>query len=145
MFRQTDLKTVTFMSARHVADSSTDSPDIGALQCFTLNANRRDRLRLSGEVCLWTMAWPTGVFDRACCQPVDAFEERKESALCGVSQEETPNRKERFKSTFPPLLIDANTSGMGLFGDQQQHQNAAADEGMMDRGAERTAGGCNAI
>ena len=145
MFSQTSLKTVTFMFASRMADSSTESRDFDTLQGFKPRTNLCNETRLSGEVCLQTKVWRKRHADGADCQPVDAFRERKESMIFEASLAEIPNRKERMNSSFPPLLIDANTSEIRLFADQQRQQNAAADEVVMDRGAECTAGGCDAI
>lgn len=139
------LKTVTFLPARRDANSSTEFSACGALQCFKSSAKQREKVRLSGEVCLLTKACRDAAARSKYFQPVDAFGERKESVICGVSLAEIPNRKERLNSAFAPLLIHTNTSGIGLFADQQRQQSVAADEVVMDRGAECTAGGCDVI
>ena len=138
-------KTVTFLPAPKAANSSTDSLESRLFRHLNSNAKPHDKVRLSGEVCFLTKAWREGVARHENGGPVEAFGERKESVICVASQVEIPNRKERMNSAFPPLFIRANTSEIGLFADQQRQQNAAADEVVMDRGAERTAGGCDAV
>ena len=139
------FKTVTFLSAHTGADSSTESGRFAPETALKQSARPCHGVRVSGEVCLSPKAWRRGRGRRPFCWPVDAFGERKESVLGCVSRLEIPNRKERFISGFAPLLIDANTSEIGPFADQQRQQNAAADEMVMDRGAECIAGGCDAI
>ena len=145
MFSQTRFKTVTFLSAYQWANSSTESHDSDLFRRLKSNAKQRNKVRVSGEVCLRTKAWHGREAQREIYAPVEAFGERKESAICALSQAEIPNRKERLNSAIPLLLNPANTSEIGLFADQRRQQNAAADEVVMDRGAECTAGGCDAI
>lgn len=145
MFSLPGPKTVTFLPANARAISSTESAGSACLEHLTSRARPRRKTRFSGEVCLLPKAWRNPHSHSRFYRPVEALGERKESVLSAASLLEIPNRKERFNSDVPPLLIPANTSEIGTFADQQQHQNAAADEVVMDRGAECTAGGCDAI
>lgn len=136
---------VTFLPAIWLADSSTDSRVFSIKTTLTREAKRLETLRLIGEVCLSPKTCDAALRAPQFGLPVDESGERKESVICRASQPTNSNRKERFISEFRPLLIKANTSGIGLFADQQRQQSAAADEVVMDRGAECAAGGCDAI
>ena len=145
MFDLPGPKTETNLPAKMRAKSSTEFVNSADSKRLLSRARPRYEIRLSGEVRLLPKAWRAEPSRGRFSLPVEALGERKESVFGAVSLLEIPNRKERLKSSFPPLLIPANSSEIGIFADQQQHQNAAADEMVMDRGAECIAGGCDVI
>jgi len=124
---------------------STDLVDIQAYRRVE-NTLRSARARpVSQEVCLSAVTCETRLDRRTVSRPVDGFGERNESVEKQRSAFAKPNRKERFNSALGALLIGPNTSGIALFEDQQRHQSAAALGLVMDRSAERAAGGYDVI
>ena len=71
--------------------------------------------------------------------------ERKESVLAKRCASANPNRKETSIETVQHLLNRTNSSAMAPSIYRQQLQNAAVVELVMDRGAERAAGGYDAL
>jgi len=71
--------------------------------------------------------------------------ERNESVSAAVDSIRNPNRKDRRSAPAAPLLKGSNTSRIDPFADGMRRQSAAADEQVMDRGAEGAAGGYDAI
>lgn len=85
---------------------------------------------------------------RGCCGfyvPVEARGERIESVGEVNPHVSNSNRKDTHKDNTPPLFNCANTCRIRSFADQQRQKSAAADDGLMDRGAERAAGGIDVI
>ena len=78
-------------------------------------------------------------------RPVDDTGERKESGLTGLETVGEPNRKESQKRSSPALLKTANTSRIDVFEEPKRQCSAWAGEKVMDRGAERVAGGNDAV
>ncbi len=136
---------VTIMPDRLRCVSSTEQAEIQACR-RNEKALRRVRVRpVSQEVCLSAVTCGSRLDRRIVSRPVDGFGERNESVENRDSSFAKPNRKERLNSALRALLIGPNTSGIALFEDQQRQQSVAALELVMDRSAERTAGGCDAI
>ena len=71
--------------------------------------------------------------------------ERIESVLQVNPQMSNSNGKDIQKRGALLLCKAANTSRIQSFADQQRHKIAAADDGLMDRGAECAAGGLDVI
>lgn len=74
-----------------------------------------------------------------------AHAERKESERLRDANGRKPNRKETRNLAFRLLLNRPNTSRIQVFTQRLRHQRAAMGEVVMDRGAERVAGGCDVI
>lgn len=75
----------------------------------------------------------------------DRMTERNESVSIALDSIRNPNRKDRRSAPAAPLLKGSNTSRIDPFADGMRRQSAAADEQVMDRGAEGAAGGNDAI
>lgn len=145
MLNQSAYPSVTILPDKLLVDFSTGLPVFAAPSRVGKTVRPRPKLRISEELLLSPMTCAT---DRVChhvSRPVDGFGERKESTQQQRFNCCQSNRKERFESAFEALLITPNTSGIGIFEDQQRQQSAAALELVMDRSAERTAGGCDAV
>lgn len=78
-------------------------------------------------------------------QAVDDAGERKESGPEVFETAGEPNRKESQERSSAALLKTANTSRMDLFEEPKRQCSAWAGEKVMDRDAERVAGGNDAI
>lgn len=145
MLNRSPCLSVTILPDRLPPISSTDLADIQARRRVE-KAHRRERARtIWQEVCLSAVTCAPRRRGRPVSRPVDGFGERNESVEKPRSTFAKPNRKERLNSALRDLLIPPNTSGIALFEDQQRQQSAAAFELVMDRSAERAAGGCDAI
>jgi hypothetical protein len=126
-------------------NSSTDLQQLGRVRASTLtelcghiSPNRRE-VRLIPMACIR--------HPRACgfYVPVEARGERIESVGEVNPQLSNSNRKDTHKDNTPPLFNRANTCRIRSFADQQRQKSAAADDGLMDRGAECAAGGIDVI
>lgn len=145
MLNRSPFLSVTILPDRLQPISSTDLTDIQACRRVE-KALRGKRARgVWQEVCLSAVTCASYRRGRSVSRPVDGFGERNESVEKQRSTFAKPNRKERLNSALGDLLIPPNTSGIALFEDQQRQQSAAAFELVMDRSAERAAGGCDAI
>ena len=71
--------------------------------------------------------------------------ERNESGDYRRVSNENPNRKDRHPDGSRPLLIGSNAPRIRRFADSPRHRSVTADGQVMDRGAERAAGGYDAI
>ena len=71
--------------------------------------------------------------------------ERNESVSARIIPIRNPNGKDRLNSAGAALLMAANSPEITRFADERRQQSAAADEQVMDRDAERVAGGYDAI
>lgn len=76
---------------------------------------------------------------------VDGPGERKESAYVAGETLGKPNGKESQKRASRTLLKGANTFGISLFEEPKRRSNAWAGDKVMDRDAERVAGGNDAV
>ena len=76
---------------------------------------------------------------------VDGPGERKESASVAGETLGKPNGKESQKRASRTLLKGANTFGISLFEEPKRRSNAWAGDKVMDRDAERVAGGNDAV
>ncbi|MCR9270849.1 MAG: hypothetical protein NXH72_12735 [Hyphomonadaceae bacterium] len=106
--------------------------------------NRND-MRRPQEVCLSSTAWQSGCLFFVLRPPVDERGERKESVDSVHARIGKPNRKERQKRSVQALLKGANTPRIKPFDDPSRQRNAWAGEQVMDRDAERVAGGKDAV
>ena len=97
------------------------------------------------EDSLLPRAWLGSTSPMPSSMEVRARAERKESERYDGASDVNSNRKETRNPAFLPLLNRPNTSRIRPFTDRLRQQNAATGEVVMDRGAERAAGGCDVI
>ncbi len=71
--------------------------------------------------------------------------ERNESVRAVGNSRANPNGKDSLNSRMRLLLSVTNSPEIVWFADEWHHVSAAADEQVMDRGAEGAAGGCDAV
>lgn len=99
----------------------------------------------TAEVALFTMA-SRGAEAGADASPSRAWmTERNESVSARIIPIRNPNGKDKLKTEARLLLKAPNTSEIIPFADSWSQPSASADGQVMDRGAERAAGGYDAI
>lgn len=129
------------MSARPLLFSSTENRDVVQSgdqepSCGAWKSKARSSASpvLTGRSRDWRSATRTAL-----------LRERKESKFSGVTPSSESNRKDKLKTSNRLLFKPANTSEMRRFADWPRQRNEAADEQVMDRGAECVAGGYDAV
>ena len=145
MFKASGVRQTFLQDMRLFRDSSTDLRPVGSIGLSALAAPSRHFSPIRREVRLIPMACIGR--PRACgfYVPVEAHGERIESVGEVNPQLSNSNRKDTHKDNIPPLFNRANTCRIRSFADQQRQMSAAADDGLMDRGAECAAGGIDVI
>ena len=106
---------------------------------------KRNDLREARELPLITSVWRRSLNGAIGLRPVEDRGERKESAHLVGETVGKPNRKESQNRASRALLKAANTSRITLFEEPKRRSNAWAGEKVMDRDAERVAGGIDAV
>lgn len=133
------------MSESFFAVSSTEKRKPSDQRYAAQAASDAPLILKSAEHPLLTMAYKSGQDRMRFWQPVDGVGERTESVSRVNTQVTQSNRKDNRKAGVQPLLNATNSSRMLTFADQQHFNKAAADDGLMDRGAESAAGGLDVI
>ena len=99
----------------------------------------------NGEVAFLTMGSPRAGDDGKVQTSPTWMTERNESVSARIIPIRNPNGKDKLISAGELLLKIPNTLEITLSADEWRQQSVAADGQVMDRGAERAAGGCDAI
>ncbi len=106
---------------------------------------KRNELCLARELPLDTSVWRRLASSSNSTWPVEGWGERKESAHLADETVGKSNGKESQIRASRALLKAANTSRIALFEEPKRRSNAWAGEKVMDRDAERVAGGIDAV
>ena len=126
-------------------NSSTEfRPRTGSTWSALAHAARRIHAE-AREVAVFTMASHASEGDAAPTPSCVWMTERNESVSARIIPIRNPNGKDRLNSAGAVLLMAANSPEITRFADERRQQSAAADEQVMDRDAERVAGGYDAI
>lgn len=126
-------------------NSSTEKRKTRRAIMLSHTAMKAQQRSVSSEPCLLTGAYQSlGAMGGFQC-PVEASRERIKTVRQVNALVLNSNGKDKRKAEGLPLLNHANSSRMLRFADQQRDHNVAADEVVMDRGAESTAGGFDVI
>jgi len=126
-------------------NSSTEfRPRHGSLWA-ALAQSARKNLSGAGEVSLFTKGSRSAAPDASPASSRAWMTERNESVSARIIPIRNPNGNDKLKTEAGLLLKDPNTSEIIPFADRRCQQSTVADGQVMDRGAERAAGGCDAI
>ena len=127
------------------SDSSTEfRPRQGSPWAALAQAAQKNS-SATGEVALFTTASRSADMSGDTSPSRAWMTERNESVSARIIPIRNPNGKDKPKSGAGLLLKDPNTSEINPSADSWCQQSASADGQVMDRGAERAAGGYDAI